>query len=162
MIYDETQFDVSGMALCPETGGILMDGKRCDRAGGSGYMRVCRNRNRVMAHRIAWRIHYGEWPSAAVDHRDGNRSNNRISNLRLASSCENAANASSRASQTHERGVLFGSYGRDGVRRYRVNVQHQGRRVQEYASSFFSAVCAARLIRRVLHGEFAFENRRAA
>lgn len=33
------------------------------------------------AHRIAWAIHYGEWPGE-IDHIDGDPSNNRISNLR--------------------------------------------------------------------------------
>lgn len=34
------------------------------------------------AHRFAWLLHTGSWPSGEIDHIDGDPSNNRISNLR--------------------------------------------------------------------------------
>lgn len=49
------------------------------------------------AHRLAWYMHYGEWPDAQIDHIDGRPANNAISNLRLASSSENNRNASLRS-----------------------------------------------------------------
>jgi hypothetical protein len=36
----------------------------------------------LKAHRVAWAIHYGEWPSAMIDHINRDRSDNRIANLR--------------------------------------------------------------------------------
>lgn len=44
------------------------------------------------AHRVAWALHYGEWPSLDIDHQDGDRSNNRISNLRLVTHQQNMQN----------------------------------------------------------------------
>ena len=44
------------------------------------------------AHRVAWAIHYGEWPSHQIDHDDGNRSNYRILNLKAATNRENHLN----------------------------------------------------------------------
>lgn len=44
------------------------------------------------AHRVAWAIHYGEWPEDQIDHINCDRSDNRISNLRKASNTENARN----------------------------------------------------------------------
>jgi len=47
-----------------------------------------------MAHRIAWLVHYGEYPSCHIDHIDGNPGNNSISNLRLAPGNINQRNRS--------------------------------------------------------------------
>lgn len=48
------------------------------------------------AHRLAWLYVYGSLPSQQIDHADRDRSNNKISNLRLATDAENARNASKR------------------------------------------------------------------
>ena len=44
------------------------------------------------AHRVAFVIAYGRQPIGQIDHRDLNRTNNRLSNLREATCSENAAN----------------------------------------------------------------------
>ena len=48
------------------------------------------------AHRVAWALHYGEWPSDQIDHINRDRADNRISNLREASPVQNARNSSVR------------------------------------------------------------------
>ena len=45
----------------------------------------------VKTHRIAWAIHYGEWPEV-IDHINGNRADNRIVNLRSVTHKDNAIN----------------------------------------------------------------------
>ena len=40
------------------------------------------NRKRFYAHRVAWLLHYGEWPDDEIDHINGVKDDNRISNLR--------------------------------------------------------------------------------
>jgi hypothetical protein len=52
-------------------------------ASGEGYKYINVDMISVPAQRIAWLYYYGEWPSEQVGHRDGNRSNNAISNLYL-------------------------------------------------------------------------------
>jgi hypothetical protein len=58
---------------------------------GKGYLRVGVMGRDVAVHRIAWALHYGEWPDQ-IDHIDRDRANNRISNLRSVTSFENNVN----------------------------------------------------------------------
>ena len=59
----------------------------------TGYIRIEINRQFYPAHRLAWFYVNGEWPSSYIDHIDNCRSNNRFSNLRLATNSQNLCNA---------------------------------------------------------------------
>ncbi len=58
----------------------------------SGYSYVCVLGTRYFAHRLAWFYVYGSWPKAFIDHKDLNRSNNAIANLREADGTQSNAN----------------------------------------------------------------------
>ena len=59
-----------------------------------GYIKVKHKNKRYMAHRLAWTIYYNEQPKGILDHIDGDRRNNRISNLRTVTQSENLRNQS--------------------------------------------------------------------
>lgn len=46
----------------------------------------------IRAHRVAWALYYGEWPKGQIDHINGDRSDNRIVNLRVVTPLENRRN----------------------------------------------------------------------
>ncbi len=71
----------------------------------AGYLCVrFRNKDYVL-HRLAWLFVHGEWPVERIDHINGQPTDNRIANLRLASSALNAQNQ--RKAHRHNRlGVL--------------------------------------------------------
>jgi hypothetical protein len=57
-----------------------------------GYVRFEHRGKLFLAHRVAWFLHYGEWPPEEIDHIDGNGQNNKIENLRLSDRSQNMCN----------------------------------------------------------------------
>lgn len=58
----------------------------------AGYIRIEHQGKAYMAHVLAWLYVYGVWPDKLLDHKDEDKANNRIGNLRLATSSENQQN----------------------------------------------------------------------
>lgn len=71
-----------------------------------GYIQISYRKVSYLAHRVAWLYMYGKWPDDQIDHRDGNRANNAIANLREASCSENMQNI--RVAQRNNKIKLLG------------------------------------------------------
>lgn len=80
-----------------------------------GRIVVSYNGMKLSAHRVAYCIHYGRWPSGEVDHINGDPSDNKISNLRDVDRQGNMRNVKRSAKN---------SSGRTGVRQYRNGKWH--------------------------------------
>lgn len=65
-----------------------------------GYVYIRLMRRRLLAHRVAWFLHYGSWPIGPLDHKNMVKSDNRIENLRLASVTENNRNRPAQSNNT--------------------------------------------------------------
>jgi len=66
----------------------------------SGHVFVGIDGPKYAAHRVAWAIHYGEWPTKILDHINRDPSDNRIENLRQADKILNAHNSGKWATNT--------------------------------------------------------------
>jgi hypothetical protein len=119
---------------------------------GYGVLRI--DRTQYRSHRVAYMLATGEDPGEMeVDHIDGNKLNNRASNLRLATRRENQRNRGlSKVNATGVKGVTWNRETRRYVTRMRV-----GGRNMWFGSfpSLEEAGVAIRAAREQLHGDFA-------
>jgi hypothetical protein len=77
------------------------------------YLRMQIRPHVFLVHRVAWAIHYGEWPKDQIDHRDGDGTNNRLDNLRSVSNMKNAHNTKLKSTNTSgHKGVRWHSIGK--------------------------------------------------
>jgi len=89
-------YDVETGVIRFKTGHSKMLGMPAGCLNDEGY-RIIRityqgKRRQVMAHRLGWTLHTGEHPELDIDHRDNDRDNNRLGNLRHATRSQNLAN----------------------------------------------------------------------
>lgn len=116
-------------------GGGQPIGTRADhRHRQQGYRRVSFFGRKYPAHRLAWYFVHGCWPASNIDHKNCDKSDNRIANLRLADQSQNRAN--SRKPDGLPKGVTF----HRGAGRFQARVQAYGK--QRYLGLFDTAEAA--------------------
>ena len=85
-----------------------------------GYRKATIDKEQIKLHRLAWFMHYGFWPKGQIDHIDGNKLNNSITNLRDVTSSVNMQNRY--ANKTKKSGLPYGiNYSHNG--RYQANIR---------------------------------------
>lgn len=93
---DRLRYDsVTGALTWAHDKGRAKAGQRAEYAVTHGYLGVAvtheGKRYRFLAHRVAWLLATGDWPSGVIDHRDRNKANNSLDNLRDCTQSQNLA-----------------------------------------------------------------------
>jgi hypothetical protein len=115
--------------------------------------RIIGVRRRVYtAHRLIWLYVHGEWPDGEIDHIDGDRANNKITNLRDVSHKQNMAN---RCRHSNNMIGMKGVSWRPRDNRWRAQIWDAGKaRHLGYFASAAEAKSAYDFAARALFGEF--------
>ncbi len=146
----------------PETGVMRWRAPRSNRLkvgdklggrGGNGYLLAHVGGLKHYIHRLAWLYVHGAWPVGQVDHVNGDRGDNRISNLRLAAQPQQNANAARRSDNASGyRGVCW----HPPTKSWRAYVTLHGRQKHlGYFSTRLEAAAAYRWAAEQHFGEFA-------
>lgn len=120
----------------PETGRFLWrvsrgkakPGKQAGRVHHEGYVTIMIGGREYGAHRLAWLHAYGKWPDQVIDHINGNRSDNRLENLRDVTCSANQQNRRAACSSNKTSG-LIGVTKSKGRSKYRAEIQVNGRSI---------------------------------
>ncbi|NBW23602.1 MAG: Pathogenesis-related transcriptional factor and ERF protein [Caulobacteraceae bacterium] len=118
-----------------------------------GYRKTSVCNIQLYDHQLAWLLFYSKWPDRQIDHINGNRSDNRISNLREATVSQNALNRSYQSnSKTKYKCINW----KPDRKKYRVKI---GVNKKYYHIGYFvnldEAIKARDIAIKKLHGEFA-------
>lgn len=159
------QNDLIGLFNYNDTTGLLTyrndtknksSGDIAGKKNSDGYLQVKIGKRNYKIHRLVWLYVHGVWPVDLIDHINGNRTDNRICNLREATNSQNLMNSKVQSrNKTGEKGVTW----RERDKRYVVACKVGGK--QNYVGSFKSfdeAVRASREFRSKHHGEFVRNN----
>jgi hypothetical protein len=75
----------------------------------NGYVLIRLKNKLLKAHRVVWALHFGKWPKEDIDHINGNKSDNRLANLREVDRSTNNENqrGPGNANKTGFLGVYF-------------------------------------------------------
>ena len=119
---------------------------------GQGYVQIKIGGKVKMAHRLAWLYVHGELPPQ-VDHRNMNRSDNRINNLRSA---DNSCNSMNKRMQSNNTTGFKGVTYHKGTKKFHAKIQANGlRKSLGYYETAEQAHQAYIIASGELHGQFA-------
>jgi hypothetical protein len=150
----------------PETGKLFW--RDCEEIHGRGralptetFTLICRkgyhvgslNGRHLKAHRVAWALYNGEWPSGQIDHINGHRRDNRICNLRSVTNLENCRNMSMK---TSNKSGVTGVHWQKRLKKWQATITILGMRKH---LGFFDALNDAANARSVALSEYGFSPR---
>lgn len=119
----------------------------------TGYIGVVCGERRYLAHRVCWALHTGQWPDQQIDHINGIKTDNRISNLRLATNSQNGKNISRSINNTS--GVCGVTYDKAN-KKWRALIKVDAKQIHLGRwSDFDDAIKARKLAEKKYFGDWA-------
>jgi hypothetical protein len=101
-------------------------GNKAGHLNSEGYVYLCINSVQYRMHRIIWAYHYGAIPNnLQIDHIDGNRTNNIIENLRLATNSQNSNNR--KRANCNSKSNILGVYWATRERKWIAEIKPNGK-----------------------------------
>lgn len=117
-----------------------------------GYIRVKVDNKLYYAHNLIWLFVHGEWPPIQLDHKNRVRNDNRLLNLRPATTEQNRHNSVTPKNNTS--GVK-GVHWRADKKRWAVEVYCNKVRYRSFHKTFEAAVAEVQTVRARVHKDFA-------
>ncbi len=127
-------------------------GQPCGWFEGDGYLKTSFKNIEMPVHRLAWFLHHGEWPEKMLDHKDRDKQNNRLVNLREATYQDNARNSNIYCTNTSgAKGVSYNT----GNKTYEAYIKIDGvKRHLGYYKEFAAARKVREMAERLIFGDF--------
>ena len=131
----------------------LEDGRQAGCQTPKGYVVIGIDGSLYLAHRLAWLYVTGAWPEMRLDHKDQNKANNRIVNLREATAAQNVANSGPRiTNRSGFKGVCWDA--RNARWRATITVEGRQRSLGRH-KRLEDAVAAYSAEAKAVHGDYA-------
>ena len=121
------------LTYIPETGDFIWK-ERCGKRGVpgrkagtvdfGGYVVITIHKKRYKAHRLVWLYMKGAWPDVAIDHINGDRTDNRFVNLREADWSQNQQN---RGRQINNKSGYMGVSWDSHAGKWRAGIRSNGK-----------------------------------
>ena len=118
LLYYESE---TGEVRWVKSRGSKKAGSKAGSLNQNGYLIVQVNKRLCYLHRLAWVLYHREelTPDEIIDHIDGDKTNNRIDNLRKVTHSENNLNRTYKPNISGFRGV---SYNKNGKKKFQVKL----------------------------------------
>lgn len=125
------------LRYCPETGhlywrvnrrGHVQAGQLAGRVANHGYRQICVNGRLHLAHRLTWLHVHGRWPVSYLDHINGIKDDNRITNLREVTQAENMQNIRCANTNNFSSGLLGTSWS-DYHKKWKAYIGHNNKKL---------------------------------
>ena len=155
MKYHEIFDYVEGKLYWKEARGKAKAGKEAGSSGGGGYLQICYKGRRTQIHRIVYMMHHGPIPDGMyIDHINGDRTDNRIENLRLCTPTQNQINRGApKTSKSGVKGVVW----RPDRQKWNASIRAGGKRYHVgHFETIEDAKAAQEAASRELFGDFAW------